>query len=158
MNNILLKFRPTPMFFIACLCLCLALSTGLTQLLLIAWPELEAKLRDGGVVTLASWWGMVSGIFLSPLVETAILVYVFSLARQIYNSIAWCSVIASIPIVVMHMIIDWRFGLSVMPIFTIHALIYAICRRSITTTWAFLFVAGVHSAMNIVAHTINHIA
>lgn len=119
------------------------------------WPHLVMVVRQKQNLAHLGVVDILFALILSPVVESSILVYSIVIFTQIVRNKILACILGALPVAVLHVVIDWRVAVAVIVPFALQGWAYINVRGSIAVMPALIFVAGIHSCMNLMNVAIN---
>jgi len=119
------------------------------------WPGLAERFMAGYMGRTAIIATTVTGVFVSPLIETAILLYTLHIARQAIDRKWLALLVGTAPVVLIHVMAGWQVIIVAMLPFLLQSLLIDQLRRQHSTWQIFLFISLVHGCANAVTIVLN---
>lgn len=119
------------------------------------WPHLVAVVRQKQNLDSLGGFDIAFALLLSPIIESAMLLYVTSIMVQIVKNKTMACILGALPLALLHAAIDWRVAVVALIPFALQGVVYINIRKYIDLLSTLLFIAGIHSCMNVVSIAIN---
>ena len=119
-----------------------------TQMVVHWWPGVADQVLSDYVNSDEIASTATFGVVVSPLLETATLLYGLHLAKQVVTGSNVAIVVGTLPVLGLHLLLGWRLSIVAIVPFLLQAYVASRLWRGHSTTAVVLFVAAAHGVVN----------